>query len=193
MAREWQQLERVKEVFLLRMKNSGKELDPRHFDQKERTEFDLSDQKGWESWLENQTVRILEPEEASKVRKSLIFQVPLRVIRTNRGKLVNGVVDKLMAKSRLVAPGHMDPQLGELRTDSPTTQPLAVALTATVAALLGWSGFTFDVMTAFLSGKATEREVYVRAPSRLASRSQGSEASEATPDHAGPEVHLRPC
>ena len=110
-AREWKTAEKVKEVLLLRLKNSGKELDPRHFNQEERDKFEASDQKEWDSWLENQTVRILEPEKASKVKKSLIFQVPLRMIRTNKGKLVNGVVSELIAKSRLVAPGHMDPQL----------------------------------------------------------------------------------
>jgi hypothetical protein len=41
---------------------------------------------------------------------------------------------------------------------------VAVNLTATIAASLRWKAFLFDVSTAFLSGKPTAREVYVRGP-----------------------------
>ena len=68
------------------------------------------------------------------------------------------------AKSRLVIPGHLDPQLGEFRTDSPTTSALAISMCTAIAAPLGWQGQTFDVATAFLSGEKTERQVYIRAP-----------------------------
>ena len=64
----------------------------------------------------------------------------------------------------MVAPGHEDPGLGEFRTDAPTTDPLAVNLTKTIVISLGWKAWCFDVETAFLSGKATARETYVRAP-----------------------------
>ena len=37
-------------------------------------------------------------------------------------------------------------------------------LTKTIAVSLGWKAWCFDVETAFLSGKATAREIYVRAP-----------------------------
>ena len=70
----------------------------------------------------------------------------------------------LKAKSRLVVPGHKDPDLGEFRTDSPTTSTLAVQVTAAIAVSMDWEGETFDVSTAFLSGKETTRNVYVRAP-----------------------------
>ncbi|CAE8613639.1 unnamed protein product, partial [Polarella glacialis] len=150
--------------FLLKLKASGKELDPRFFDQTEAAAFLESDKQEWSQWIRNNTVRILTPAEASKIPRRLIFAVPLRMVRTNKGKTAADAIQQLLAKSRLVAPGHLDPQLGEFRTDAPTTTPVAVSLAATIAASLCWKAYLFDVATAFLSGKATEREVYVRAP-----------------------------
>ena len=49
---------RLRESFYLRMKQSGKELDPRHFDAKEKEAFDQSDKKEWESWLKNSSMEI---------------------------------------------------------------------------------------------------------------------------------------
>ena len=67
-------------------------------------------------------------------------------------------------KSRLVLPGHRDPQLGLYRTDAPTTTGLAVLMTACIAVSMDWIGMAFDVTAAPLSGKKLDREVYVRAP-----------------------------
>ena len=77
----------------------------------------------------------------------------------NRGK-----TDDIEAKSRLVIPGHLDPQIGLFRTDAPTTSPLAVMVCATIAIRLDCSFEVFDIMTAFLSGMRMDRELYVRAP-----------------------------
>ena len=99
------------------------------------------------------TVKFSSGKEVQKVLKSKISKIPLRFVGTNRA-LNTG---KLIAKSRLVAPGHEDPGLGEFRTD-------AINLTKAVAASLGWHAWVFDVETAFLSRKETNREIYVRAP-----------------------------
>ena len=95
----------------------------------------------------------------------------MRFVRTNRSK--NPEV--LEAKSRLIVPGHLDPQLGTFRTDSPTTSPLAISLCVTVAVSKKWEGVTFDVSTAFLSGQPTTRKVYIRAPK------EGLPAAEGQP------------
>ena len=151
---------RLRESWFLKLKQSGKELDPRHFDHKEKLAFDASDTKEWEAWLRNKSVELVDPVKARKVPKSKIFKLPLRFVRTNRATEQG----HLIAKSRIVAPGHEDPGLGEFRTDAPTTDPLAVNLTKTVAVSLQWEVWIFDVETAFLSGKETDREIYVRAP-----------------------------
>ena len=94
------------------------------------------------------------------VDRSKIISAPMRYVRTNKGR----TDDALVAKSRLVLPGHRDPQLGLYRTDAPTTSPLAVYVAAVIGVSLGWIGRLFDVSTAFLTGMSLDREVYARAP-----------------------------
>lgn len=70
----------------------------------------------------------------------------------------------IQAKSRIVIPGHTDPGLGEFRSDSPTTTPTAIRMMKSLCVSRHWTSYVFDVATAFLSGKNTNRLVYVRAP-----------------------------
>jgi hypothetical protein len=105
-------------------------------------------------------VAIVPEKEENKIARELIFTAPMRFVRTNKSKQP----EELIAKSRLIIPGHMDPQLGLYRTDAPTTSGLAVMVVATLAAGRGWYLRFFDVSTAFLSGKEIGRTVYVRRP-----------------------------
>ena len=148
------------EVYVLKNKANDKELDPRFFYEAEKKSFDKSDAAEWTSWLSNEVVNVLTPEEEKKVPRHLVFTAPLRYVRTNKAK--GGA--QLIAKSRLIIPGHLDPQLGTFRTDAPTTSSVAVHICVAIAAAKGWHGWTFDVSTAFLSGKETQRRVYIRAP-----------------------------
>ena len=84
----------------------------------------------------------------------------MRYVRTNKNKETKA----LEAKSRLIIPGHTDPELGLHRTDAPTTTHLAVIVAATIAVSLGFDIETFDVTTAFLSGMAMMRKLYTKAP-----------------------------
>ena len=149
-----------KDVYTLQLKAGGKELDPKYFDWKERSAFNKSDAEEWDQWVKNRVIRVLTPQEERRVPKDKIFSSPLRFVRTNKGEKIK----ELIAKSRIVVPGHKDPDLGEFRTDSPTTSTLAVQIAATIAVSKDWIGETFDVSTAFLSGKETTRQVYIRAP-----------------------------
>lgn len=149
-------------MLLLKLKASGKELDPKWFNEEEAAAFQDSDLKEWEAWVDNGVVKRLTPEEASKVPSSQIFRTPLRMIRVNKSK--DPAV--IQAKSRLVVPGHTDPAIGDYRTNSPTTTPTAIRMMKSLCVSLHWLCYTFDVATAFLSGKNTERLVYVRAPAQ---------------------------
>ena len=149
-----------KQVYTLQLKAGAKELDPRLFNAIERAAFNESDAEEWHQWIKNRVVKPLTAYEERQVPKDKIFSSPLRFVRTNKGEKTKA----LKAKSRLVVPGHRDPDLGEFRTDSPTTSTLAVQVTAAVAVSMDWEGETFDVSTAFLSGKETSRNVYLRAP-----------------------------
>ena len=148
------------EAFLLINKANGKELDPRFFNTQEAEAFREADRKEWESWIKNNVVRRLTPEELKKVDKQHVFTAPARMVRVNKGAM-EGI---LKAKSRMVLPGHTDPGLGSFRSDAPTTLRSAVQLTKIIASTHRWLAYIFDVSTAFLSGKEVERLLYMKAP-----------------------------
>ena len=149
------------EVMLLKLKQNGKELDPKYFDDKERKEFRDSDAKEWQQWVRNHVVKRLSKDEEAKIPRHLIFKAPLRMVRVNKQ---TKALAPLIAKSRLVVPGHRDPGLGYFRSDSPTATLQAVRISKAIAVRNGWKGWSFDVTTAFLSGENLQRNVYVRAP-----------------------------
>ena len=151
----------IHDILVLRLKQSGKELDPRGFDEEEQRAFRESDRKEWQQWLDNQVVRRVSAQEEKSIPKHQIFKAPLRMVRTNRAASKSM---PLVAKSRLVVPGHRDPGLGEFRTDAPTTSTVATRIAKGIARARGWVAWSFDVTTAFLSGEATDRTIYVRAP-----------------------------
>ena len=130
------------------------------FEETERAEFLESDRAEWRQRLNNGLVRLVPEQQVSRIPRSKTIIAPLRMMHTNSSE----AVDLLLAKSRLIVPGHLDPQLGEFRTDAPTTTPVAIRLLITTAVSLKWGGKVFDVRTAFLSGNAQERELYARAP-----------------------------
>ena len=143
-------------IYALIKKKNQKELDPKFFDANERIAFNKSDAEEWKQWLHNRSVRLATPQEEQRVPKSKIISAPMRYVRTNRGRT------SLEAKSRIIIPGHLDPQLGSYRTDSPTTSWLAVLTMISVALCNGMMGSVFDVKTAFLSGlHSTEKCTFV--------------------------------
>jgi len=137
----------VQEAFLLKLKPSGKELEPKHFNRKEAKSFAQADAEEWRQWVANKTVDTRPVRDEKKIPKTKIITAPMRYVRTNRAKMW----EEMIAKSRLIIPGHKDPQIGLYRTDAPTTSGLAVLVVAALAACLDWAGMLFDVSTAFLS------------------------------------------
>ena len=154
----------MSEAFLLKAKANGKELDPRFFSQEEQKAFDEADKKEWEAWVRNHVVEEISPEQAKRIPRSRVFAIPARLVRTNK---VQAGEKGLTAKSRIVLPGHLDPDMGTIRTDAPTTQMSAVRLAVAIGLMHGWDFLLFDVSTAFLSGKAVDRDLYVRPPRDL--------------------------
>ena len=165
----------VSEIMLLKLKQSGKELDPKAFGPEEWKQFQMSDTREWEQWIDNGVMRRVSKKEEKEIPKSKIFRSPLRMVRTNK---TGGLLLPLVAKSRLVVPGHLDPGLGLFRTDAPTVSLMATRLAKAVAAGRGWNGWSFDITTAFLSGDHTDREIYVRAPPEGLPPARGQSAVE---------------
>ena len=130
-----------------------KELDPRWFSPEEKKAFDISDATEWSQWLNNEVVEKVKPEDVRKVPRHQIFKAPLRMVRTNKAA---AATLPLVAKSRLVVPGHRDPGLREFRTDAPTVGATATKIAKAIAQARRWVIWAFDVTTAFLSGERTE-------------------------------------
>jgi len=154
---------------ILAGRKKGRELDPRHFDATEWAAFagpEGSDAAEWKAWLSSGAVKVIPPKEAAEISEDRIFARPARFVRTNKHKDNT----ELIPKSRIVLPGDVDvdagklPEDGGFRTDSPTAPQVAFHLLCSEAVQRQWRLASFDVKTAFLSGEAQEREIYVRPP-----------------------------
>jgi hypothetical protein len=156
-------------VFVLRERvlagrKKGRELDPRHFDEKEWAAFagpGGSDEAEWTSRLASGAVRVIPPQEARSISEDRIFARPARYVRTNKDKDPT----TLTPKSRVVFPGDVDVDSGKLpedggsRTDSHTAPQVAFHLLCSEAAQRGWKLGSFDVKTAFPSWESQSREI----------------------------------
>ena len=78
------------------------------------------------------------------------------------------------AKARLVVKGFTDPDLTEIRAESPTLSRLSRQLIIQIAASRGFRLRKGDVKTAFLSGdrEETRRDVYAESPEELRDKLQ---------------------
>eukprot|EP00971_Amphidinium_carterae_P349931 6491302-Amphidinium_carterae.2 len=151
------------EVLVLELKTGGKELDPRHFNEKEWELFKVADNEQIEAHLRTGAFEIIEPDQAEQIKRGpereFILPVPTRLLRTNKG-----TQDDIKAKSRLILPGHVCKADSDVRTDSPTAPQLSLYMLLSVAVQRDWSIASFDVKDAFLSGQRTARKLYVYPP-----------------------------
>ena len=115
----------VADALYLKLKENKKELDSRFFDAEEREAFKGSDKKEWQQWIDHKVVRFLTPDEARRVPKNQIIRSPMRIVRTNKAA---DRLSPLVAKSRIVILGCMDPEVGQHRTDSPTASVMSTRL-----------------------------------------------------------------
>ena len=148
------------DVYELVLKPSQTELNSKYFNKEEKGKFDEADLSEWRQFILNKAVELVPRAEEGTIPKEKIISAPMRYVRTNKNKDTK----ILEAKSRLIIPGHTDPEIGMHRTDAPTTTHLAVIVAATIAVSLGFDIETFDVTTAFLSGMAMTRKLYTKAP-----------------------------
>ena len=149
------------DALFLKLKTNKKELDPRCFDPEERKAFDAADRKEWQQWIDHKVIRVVPPAEARRIPKDQIIHLPMRFVRTNKA---TERLAPLVAKSRIIIPGHLDPEVGQHRTDSPTAAVLATRILKFLAVSRGYVLYIFDVSTAFLRGKGLLRKLFVRAP-----------------------------
>ena len=150
-----------------KLQRKGKELDPKYFNDKEKAAFAKSDAKEWQSFIDTGAVVVIPPEEATRIPSKRIFQRAMRYVRTNKNKEEDA---ELLAKSRIVTPGDVDPdgeiavEDGGFRTDAPTCPQIAFHLLCSQSVLKKRRLGTFDCKTAFLTGKEHDRDIYCRPP-----------------------------
>ncbi len=164
----------TQECLMLRWKTlkkdqrKGKELDAKYFNEAERRKFFVSDSSESQSFLDTGAAVVISPRESLNIPEKRVFRVPVRYVRTNEDK--SGEDENLIAKSRLVVPGHVDTdgevpvEDGGFRTDAPTASQLDFHMLCSLASRRNWKLTSFDVKTAFLSRENTDREIYCRLP-----------------------------
>ncbi|OLQ04968.1 Uncharacterized protein K02A2.6 [Symbiodinium microadriaticum] len=130
--------------------------------------------KGWQAYLENDAVRILDAKESSAVRKQLAAKGELdrilvpRFVLTDKADGLRSENNPLEveASARLVVPGFKDRANlnGEVRRDAPTGARLTQHLLLSLIASKGrsWKMMSADVKSAFLKGDPyVSRELYI--------------------------------
>ena len=136
----------------------GKELDPRKFNKLERKLFQKSSAENWQTHLDHQAVKVIYPDEAKLIPKERVFCIPSRFVHTWKDG----------ARSRWVIPGHLDPDADNKaagpRTDAPVVSQVALYTLLFIAARLQLDLGTFDIGSAFLTGKPNSRRLFVRPP-----------------------------
>ena len=76
-----------------------------------------------------------------------------------RPKIIDGIED---VKARLVMRGYEEDD--EFQRDSPMCKRESVRLSLAILSTMAWKLQSIDVKTAFLQGKAIERNVYLKPP-----------------------------
>jgi hypothetical protein len=154
-------------VWLLELKPSmeskkGRELDPAKFSREEKEAFDIADKEQRLKHLRTGAVEVVPLKKSKEILKNSREPVVTgyaRFVRTSKGK-GDG---ELKASSRMVLPGHRIDS-SSYRTDSPTVSQVALHLVLFLAASSRWLIGSFDVSSAFLTGKMMARTLYFRQP-----------------------------
>ena len=134
--------------------------------QKKKSQFDKSDTKEWQSFLDTGAVVVIPPSDAKDIPKERIFSRPMRYVRTNKSENE----EELIAKSRIVTLGDVDPdgeitvEDGGFRTDVPTCPQMTFHLLLSLTVRRRWKLGSFDCKTAFLTGKGHDRDIYCYPP-----------------------------
>lgn len=84
----WKTNEEIQEVFFLKLKARGEELDPRYFDAVEKKALQAAYKDDWAQWIRNTVVRRVPAQAAKKVPRNKTFPISMRIIRVNRSKVV---------------------------------------------------------------------------------------------------------
>ena len=134
------------------------EVSFRKLGEEDRARFKGAMRKEWQSWLENKVTTIVKSQGLPKSRI-----IGSRWVLTWK-KSSDPDDRSLSPKARLVLVGFQDPDLGRIATDSPTLRKESKHIILSICASKGWVIWGADIKTAFLSGDASNRDLYFRPP-----------------------------
>ena len=115
-----------------------------------KAEFREAAQKGWQTWVDNDAVEVLSPDEAKRIRENLkqsnkshlILRPRYVYTDKNDGLRTEERQLPLKASARLVVPGYKDVSAYEVRKDAPTASRTSVHLLLVFTASKGpWGCF----------------------------------------------------
>ena len=135
-------------------KKTHTEVQYRQLNSEEKKQFDQAKRKDLKCWIETNTV---EPLLRNKIHPSRIMTS--KWVLTWKEDQASPTGRK--PKARLVIRGFQDPEVGLISTKSPTLSRDGRMMILQTVSSLKWQVQSFDIKTAFLRGKADERELAV--------------------------------
>ena len=117
--------------------------------------------KEWQSWLENKVTAIVKGRGVPRARV-----IGSRWVLTWK-KSSDPDGRSVTPKARLVLVGFQDPDLGRIATDSPTLRKESKHVILSICASKGWVIWGADIKTAFLSGDASNRDLFFKPPKEV--------------------------
>eukprot|EP00438_Fugacium_kawagutii_P012099 Skav209448 [mRNA] locus=scaffold2199:144696:152896:- [translate_table: standard] len=137
------------------------EVSLRRLNSEDRALFDKAMQKEWQSWVENRVVSLckrhgVDAERIIRARWVLVWK-----------KSSDPDNPTKTPKARLVLVGWQDPEVGRIATDSPTLRKESKSLVLSICSSKKWKLWGADIKTAFLSGDASNRDLYFKPPPEI--------------------------
>ena len=130
------------------------EVNFRKLNPEDQEKFRHAMSKEWQSWLENKVTSIVKAKGIDRSR--IIGSRWVLTWKTSADPDDKRVVPK----ARLVLVGYQDPDLGKIATDSPTLRKESKHIILSLCAAFGWTLWSADIKTAFLSGDASCRNIH---------------------------------
>ena len=135
-------------------KKSHTEVSYRNLTETERKQFDEAKRKELKCWIETSTV---EPILRHKIHPSRIMSS--KWVLTWKEDQTSPTGRK--PKARLVIRGFQDPEVGIVSTESPTLSRDGRMMILQTVSSNHWNIQSFDIKTAFLRGRADQRELAI--------------------------------
>ena len=143
----------------------------------ERAQFRAAQHKEMDQWISNDVISVCQ-SSSPKQRVMTMRWVHTWKVDENTGET--------KAKARLVVNGFPDPDLTDIRSESPTPSRLSRQLILQLSASRGFLLRKGDVKTAFLSGDREEarRDVYAEIPQEMRDKLQITREQVLKPETA---------